>query len=306
MAKKITPRLLTLNNTATDATTHALPSTTPTSGAVLTAYVHSLIAAGTPNTPTASGTNGLSGTWTAIGSAVQDQVRITAFRSVAASGVAGVLTFDFAAQTNSAFVAELHQWDGVTSNPIVQFKTAVVNAGTTGNFDGDPLAAFSNPMNATFFVMGATGSFVVPRMNNTEGVMMMLPAVAGTNAEASAMSAFTPGTNLSPDFAVGGAGSDIVAIAMEMGWDGDTSIPTGSYEISGTAVDGVTPLSGATIRVYDRVRGFVSETTSNGSGVWSVSVDVNTASQFAVFGEYEDGGTTYQAYAPWSITGATP
>jgi hypothetical protein len=306
MASPITVRLLTLNNTATDATTHALPSATPTSGAVLTASVVNVIGSGTPTVPTAAGTNGLSGTWTQIATVTQDLIRTTTFRSVAASGVAGVLTFSFGGTTQSAFVAELHQWDGVTSDLIVQSKTAVVNGGTSGNFDGDPLAALSNPMNAVFFCMGATGSFIVPRMNNTQGTLAMLPAVAGTNTECSGLSAFTSSATLSPAFAVGGAGSDIAAIAMEIAWDGDLSIPTGSYELSGTIRRGGSPQSGATVRVFDRVRGFTSSTTTDGSGLWSVSVDVNTADQFSAWVEYETGGTKYRTLAPWAITAVTP
>jgi hypothetical protein len=88
--------------------------------------------------------------------------------------------------------------------------------------------------------------------------------------------------------------------------DGVTSIPTGSYEIAGAVTLSSSPVSGATVRVVDRVRGLVSATTTNGSGEWSVSVDVNTADQFAAVVEYEDGGQKYNAPAPWAITAVTP
>jgi len=85
-----------------------------------------------------------------------------------------------------------------------------------------------------------------------------------------------------------------------------STIPTGSYEISGTVTDGGVAVSGATVRVIDRVRGLVSSTTTNGSGIYAVSVDVNTADQFAAFVEHTDGGDDYQALAPWGITAVTP
>lgn len=234
MAGPPVPRLLTVGNSVTDGTSFAAASVTPTSGAVLTAWCATLISAGTPNTPTASGTNGLSGTWTAIANSVQDQIKITLFRSTAASAVAGVLTFDLGGQTNSAAIWGIAQWEDVDTTLNVQSKTAVTNAGTTMTFDADPLVAFASDNNGTYACAAASGAFVAVRGNNTQGTMMQLPVSAPNNTEMGGCDFYTPGSTTSPSLGVSGAGSDIVGIAIEVSANGitaggggsDTAVPT--------------------------------------------------------------------------------
>lgn len=121
---------LTANSSNTDATSYATASVAPTSGQFLYAVICSLKAT-TPDTPTASGTNGLSGTWTQIGTTVTLQtpagnfIGVSRFRSVATSSVAGVLTFSFGANTQLAGV-----WDLIQS-PFVSSGTPVVQSGSS-------------------------------------------------------------------------------------------------------------------------------------------------------------------------------
>lgn len=296
--------ILTRGSSSSDATSYAATSVTPTSGRVLLAYCASQIGSGTPNTPTASGTNGFSGTWTAIANSVQDQTKITLFRSTAQSSVAGVVTFDFAGQTQIGACWQILQWQNVATTINVQSKTAVTNGGTSLNFNGDPLATFASEFNATYVCMAASGSFVTVRSNDTQGSLAQIPQGASSLNELGACYWRASGAVASPLLAVSGAGSDMVAIAIEVGHDGSFAIPTGAYALSGTVTSGGSPVSGATVRVIDRTRNLISSTTTNGSGAWSVSVDVNTADRFAAYAEYESGGTKYQALAPWALTAA--
>ncbi len=303
MAGAPTHTLLTRGSSSTDATSYAATSVTPTSGRILLAYCATQIGAGTPNTPTASGTNGFSGTWTEIANAVQDQTKITLFRSTAASSVAGVLTFDFAGQTQIGACWQVLQWQNVASTINVQSRTAVANGATSLSF-GSPLSAFASPFNTTYVCAAASGSFITVRATDAVGVLAQVPQAASAIGEIGACDWVSSGAVLAPALACSGAGSDLVAVAIEVAHDGSFAIPTGAYSLSGTVTSGGSPVSGATVRVVDRTRGYVSTATTNGSGAWSVSVDVNTADRFAAFAEYENGGTKYQALAPWALTAA--
>lgn len=296
--------LLTRGSSTTDATSYATGSVTPTNGRVLLAFCATQITAGTPNTPTASGTNGLSGTWTAIANSVQDQTKITLFRSVATSSVAGVLTFDLAGQTQLSACWEILQWQNVATTINTQSKTAVTNGGTSLNFNGDPLAAFASSFNGTYVCAAVSGSFITVRGSDTQGTLAQIPHAATSAGEINACDFYSAGEVSSPSIACSGAGSDFVAVAIEVAHDGSFAIPTGAYTLSGSVTSGGSPVSGATVRVIDRTRNLISSTTTNGSGAWSVSVDVNTADRFAAYAEYESGGTKYQALAPWALTAA--
>lgn len=148
---------LTSGGSNTDATSYAAASVSPVSGQVIIAAVVSLKAT-TPDTPTASGTNGFNGTWTQIGSTVTVQtpagnwIGLSLFWSVASSNTAGVLTFSFGGNTQLAGV-----WDILTSpfintaTPVVQSKTATsTDSSTTMSITLD--AALSAPAN---WVLGA-------------------------------------------------------------------------------------------------------------------------------------------------------
>jgi hypothetical protein len=88
----------------TDATSYATASITPTNGGMILAFVTSFFG-GTPAIPTLSGTNGLNTTWTQLNTAtIGSDLRLTGFWGVASSGTAGVLTFDFGAETELAAV----------------------------------------------------------------------------------------------------------------------------------------------------------------------------------------------------------
>ena len=227
------PRYLNTGNSATDGTSYASGSTTPTNGRVLTAWVASVIAAGTPNTPTASGTNGLSGTWTAIANSTRDQVKVTLFRSVAASGVAGVLTFDFGGQTNSGFAYGIEEWVEVATTLNVQSTTTNADAATAITMS-PALAAFASTTNGTYAVLAATGNFIAVRNQNTQGTMLQIASTTTSGTEIAAGSFYSPGSITAPQLTCSGAGSDLVAIAMEVsntitagsGGGSDTFIPT--------------------------------------------------------------------------------
>lgn len=234
MANAITPTLLVQGNSSVDATSYTTGSTPSlTNGAVLTAWVATLISAGTPNTPTCTGTNGLNGTWTAITNVVQDQIKITMFRSAATSTTAGTLTFDLAGQTNSAAGWSIVSWGNVSATINAQSTSGTANGGTAPTWT--PLAAFGNGFNATYAAMAASGSFLTTRGNNTQGSMMQIPQASISNGELSGADFFSPGEINSPSLGVSGAGSDIVAIAIEVAHNGtgvssgggtDTFVPT--------------------------------------------------------------------------------
>lgn len=84
----------------------------------------------------------------------------------------------------------------------------------------------------------------------------------------------------------------------------DTGIYAGAYSLSGEVLNGGTPVSGATVRVIDRVTGLSSTAITNGSGLWSLAVEHNDADRYAAYAEYENGGTKYCDVAYWAITAA--
>lgn len=208
-------RNVTIGNSGTDATSYATASVSPTNGRVLLAWVATQITAGTPNTPTASGTNGFSGTWTAIANVVQDQTKLTLFRSTAASGTAGVLTFDLGGQTNSAAVWGVDEWVDVNTTINVQSTTTGANAATNLTFSPS-LAAFASSLNGVYACVAAAGSFVTVRQNATQGFMLQVPQAANSNGEIGGCSFYCPGEVNAPQIACSGAGSDMVGIAIEV------------------------------------------------------------------------------------------
>jgi hypothetical protein len=219
MAGATTHTVLTRGSSSTDATSYAASSVTPVSGRILLAYCATQISAGTPNTPTASGTNGLSGTWTAIANSIQDQTKITLFRSTAASSVAGVLTFDLAGQTQIGACWQILQWQNVATTINVQSQTAVANGSTSLSF-GTPLSAFSADFNTTYVCGAASGSFITLRSTDTVGVLAQIPQACSSLNELAACDWISNAAVTAPALACSGAGSDIVAIAIEVAHDG--------------------------------------------------------------------------------------
>lgn len=141
----------------------ATGSITPVSGRVIYVWVASTFATA-PNTPTMTGTNGLSVTWTAIANVLNsgNTQKLTLFRGVPSSSVAGVLTIAFAGQlqlTVSWQVVTVTVIDQTTSQGVVQSITGTANAATekalafaagpTNNVNAILYGAFDTP-NTTF------------------------------------------------------------------------------------------------------------------------------------------------------------
>ena len=165
---------LTANSSASAATSYALASVAPTSGRVLYLAVIS-VKATTPDTPTVSGTNGFSGTWTQIGTTLTLQtpagnfIGVSRFWSVAASSVAGVVTVSYGAATQLGAV-----WDLLTS-PFVNATTPIVQSGTNTDTSSSTAlpaltlgSALANAMNWVIYV-------VAEQVNSTPSV-----TIAGT------------------------------------------------------------------------------------------------------------------------------
>lgn len=213
------PQLILINSSTTDGASHTTAAATPVSGAVYEAWVVNLIAAGTPNVPTCAGTNGFNVTWTQVETVVQDQLRLTIFRGVAGSAVAGTLTFDYAGQTNSAAVWGLNRWFNTAATLNVQSRTGTVDAGTAITW-ASALAAFGSGFNPTYVVAAAAGAFVTVRGDNAQGTMAMLSSASASNGETGAAPFYSAGEVSSPAIGCSGGGSDMVAIALEIAHDG--------------------------------------------------------------------------------------
>ena len=84
----------------------------------------------------------------------------------------------------------------------------------------------------------------------------------------------------------------------------DEEIAAGSYALSGTVTNAAVGVTGATVTVIDRTTGLTKQATTDGSGDWTMSVESNAADRYAAYAEYENGGTKYQALAPWALTAA--
>lgn len=124
--------VISITGTGVDASSFATASTSPTNGRVQYAGFFSQLASGAdPQTVTASGTNGFSGTWTSVATVACNDGsakgwRLTLFRSTATSGTAGVITFTLGAsevQTGACWgviectnVVETPQQSGTASN----------------------------------------------------------------------------------------------------------------------------------------------------------------------------------------------
>lgn len=154
MANPITFNTLTVFATDTDATSFSTLSVSPAAGKVVLVGVQSTIASGTgPNEPTLSG-NSL--TWVkvdGIAETNQNKSRLTVFRGMGVAPTAGVVTANFAGQSQTTcgmVVVELSNTDSSGTNgsgAIVQTNTAQVNGTNSGI--SVTLSAFSNTNNAT-------------------------------------------------------------------------------------------------------------------------------------------------------------
>lgn len=121
-------KMLTNSSSNTDAITYAMASVAPVSGQVVLACVASLKASA-PDTPTLSGTNGFSGSWTQIGTTLTVQtpagnyIGVSWFWSVATSSVAGIVTANYTnTQLASCWTLQSSPFINTTT-PVPQSKT---------------------------------------------------------------------------------------------------------------------------------------------------------------------------------------
>lgn len=144
---------LTSNFSATDLTSYATASISPTANQLVLAVVSARMPTA-PVTPTASG-GGMT-TWTQVatmeGFGGGPSVRITIFRALQASPTSGALTFSFGASAQSYCLWSVFQIDGVDtggtngSAAIVQAVTSVVLGASSHTVT---LAAFESADNGT-------------------------------------------------------------------------------------------------------------------------------------------------------------
>lgn len=208
---------------------------TPVSGELMLVWVAST-RAGASNTPTMTGTNGLNGTWTAVAT-IQDSgntQKLTLFRGVATSGVAGVLTIAFAAQSQLTVTWVVVSYPNVnqtTNQGVVQSITGTANAATAksvtlGSAPGNNAnvvagGAFSSA-NTTF--AAASGYTAVDTQAGANGTL----GVEGTSP-----ATLPPNTTATETF---GASGVVNAIAVEIRSLTALDIrPTGSGTKPGTA-----------------------------------------------------------------------
>lgn len=148
---------LTANDSATDATSYATASVSPTANALVIATVTSHIASGPPVEPTASG-NGL--TWVSMNTNTTNHSntrRTTQFRALGASPSAGAVTFDFGSETQLFAIWTVDQCTGVDTSG-TNGSGAIVQVGdSTGTGFGTSqtitLSAFGSSNNAAYGYM---------------------------------------------------------------------------------------------------------------------------------------------------------
>lgn len=210
----ITPTNLETSGDNVDRTSYQTLSISPASNALILAWVHSIVAS--PNIPTASG-NGL--TWVQVGTVVDSGTnrRITLFRAMGASPTSGVVTFDFAGQTQTGCVWSVVQYDNVNtagtngSAAIVQVATANP-AGSVSSIT-ITLGAFSSTANAT------AGGFGYPLNNgngtNGSGFTQTAEYFQGSPNEA-IYTEFRSDNSTTVDMSIGASSVPMCGIAVEI------------------------------------------------------------------------------------------
>ena len=201
---------------ASDTSSYATGSIAPTaiSNVVFAVVVNRK--ATTPDTPTLSGTNAFSGTWTQITTKLTDggTRRITAFWSIAQSATAGVVTAAFGGATQlGCHIAlfDMSDTDIDTTAPIVQSATG---SGTGTAVTTTALAAFAKATNipAIFVVTAATAAGTMTA-NNAD----LTEVQEDAQAEGLAYGAFVgySSANLTPDVTLSGS-VEWAAISVEL------------------------------------------------------------------------------------------
>lgn len=168
------------SSSASNATSYATGSITPTANRlVLAAIGHSRAGSGANEIPTLTG-NGL--TWVQVGTIQSADAsagrRLTVFRAMGASPSAGAVTIDFGGATQGRCCWSIVEFSDIDtggtdgSAAVVQFKTASATTGTAGTADFD--AAFGDGVNnATYSAIttagsGAAGDLISPEAGFTE------------------------------------------------------------------------------------------------------------------------------------------
>lgn len=292
------------SQSATDASSYATASYTPTTGRTTIAAIVSYRAAGSITNPTAT----------------QTSLTLTLRESVVAPGglaelhvftapstgspAAGVLTFDYAGQTQDGAAFMVFEVDADVADIIVQSVTGTVAAGTT--YTMTLPGAVASALNGTLAIIAcdANSSVLRPEVGYTSPTPPNVAVMAMPFRDATP---FTLAMGFRPvaDTAcvVTQGSSNGMGVLLEL--RNPNAIQAGAYTLSGVVEDNGTPISGATVRIIDEVTGDSITTTTNGSGVWSQSVNFNTANRYSAMVNYTDGGSQrYNALAYFDLTAA--
>lgn len=191
-------------------------SVTPVSGQLTLVWVLCQ-RAGASNTPTMTGTNGLSVTWAAVTN-VQDAgntAKLTLFRGIPSSAVAGTFTIAFAAQVQSAVV-----WIAITFTNI----NTTTNQGVVQSVSGSSasatshaltLAAQANNANAGVYGAGSTANTTYTPEANYGSAIATQADAQGTVGTQEMQGTASARLDVTPTGTFGAAGT-ICAIAAEL------------------------------------------------------------------------------------------
>lgn len=159
------------NDSATDATSYATASITPTASALVIAFLHSTKASNADAVSSVTG-NGL--TWVQVATftfGTDDSNRISCFRAQGSAPTAGAVTFDFGAATQTSASWSIHEWTGVPTNgtngsgAVGNSATNEDTSGTTGSVE----IALANTNNAIVTcVATGTAEDLVPKTGWTQ------------------------------------------------------------------------------------------------------------------------------------------
>lgn len=177
---KVGTRILTTGGSGTDASSYSSSAILPTGNRLILAWVYS-IAAGTPNTPTASG-NGL--TWVEVANQLDDDGvrKLTLFRAMGSSPTSGVTTFDFGGGTQTGCAWSIVEYESVNtggtngSSAIVQAVASkstgtatslTVTLASFGSADNATAGGFGIPLNTTNLPAEGTGFTDTGQLNQS-------------------------------------------------------------------------------------------------------------------------------------------
>ncbi len=152
----ITATLKTSGSSASNATSYATASITPTASRLLLLSVANNVFSGTATTPTATGGGGL--TWVQVTTVASGTYRTTLFRAMKPSGLtSGTVTIDFAGATQQRCAWSITEFASMITagtdgaGAIIQSGVTSAATGTTGLVT---LGAFTATENATFGAFG--------------------------------------------------------------------------------------------------------------------------------------------------------